>query len=68
MQECKGIFGRLFGHNYQARMDEGQPTLYLESFKGSGDTYLELVRASRPTTYRGDVCKRCGDIRNAPLS
>ena len=59
MNDCCGIMGRIFGHNYKARYDTSMPGGWTIE-KGSKEALL----AMRTIIYRGDVCKRCGDIVN----
>ncbi len=65
---CAGLFGRLFGHDYQARHSIGEPTFggYQGHFTCSEFHIEAMLDLSRPCTYNGDVCRRCGDVKNAP--
>lgn len=58
MSQCTGIFGRWFGHNFQARYSYGVPAI--TNVEGRGALVIDLVEASKPTIYHGDVCTRCG--------
>lgn len=62
---CRGLFGRLFGHNYQPRYSTSLPSLRRVSGE---ELYAEqlpkIVEASKSHTYHGDVCTRCGDVTN----
>ena len=59
MDECIGIFGRIFGHKYEGRYDKSMPGGW-EIEKGT----TEALKAMRTIIYRGDVCSRCGDTVN----
>jgi hypothetical protein len=67
---CKGIAGWLFGHKYEARYSFGKPTVdptKSDSFWGNlvfSSDIAGIVSASKPRTYHGDVCVRCGDVIN----
>ncbi|MGE8454124.1 MAG: hypothetical protein ACN6OP_26655 [Pseudomonadales bacterium] len=65
MTECKGIMGRLFGHNYDAVYDEQQVPLTPHEMKGlemmaSWDV-SDVMRSRIKSTYQGHVCNRCGN-------
>lgn len=54
------------GHKFIARYSTGKPTLEesrLIWIYGS-DRRLQALRDSRPQTYEGDVCVRCGCVVN----
>lgn len=63
MKKCNGPAGVLFGHNYQPRYSTGKPALTsVKASDGCVDDLLDLLEASKPSTYVHDVCTRCGDI------
>ena len=55
-KECKGIFGKIFGHKYQGRYSYVFPS-HLAKIKGEGD--IDSLKEKR---YEYDVCVRCGDV------
>lgn len=60
MSECVGLLGRIFGHSYRARYDEVTPPTYIwGGFLTPADR-----KAIKDRTYRGDVCRRCGNVVN----
>ena len=70
MDLCCGIFGRLFGHKYEGRFSHSAPKVDPKMVNSLvfADDLLALNRASRPVTYHGDVCVRCGHIANQPTT
>lgn len=60
MKDCKGIFGRLFGHAFEPRYSTGEPTIRIGDVEGPAYRVIQLVNASRPHRYITDVCVRCG--------
>jgi hypothetical protein len=59
MNKCLGFAGLLFGHKFEPRFSYGAPTI--ESVEGSGlFGVARLIEASKPATYHGEVCVRCG--------
>lgn len=67
MTECQGIAGRLFGHRFEGKYNEGKPTFEFESVKsGSADAVARIITASKPITYVCSVCTRCGAASMAP--
>lgn len=70
MSKCVGIFGRLFGHKFVGRYSRSRsqrdPNQWV-NVTFTGFTADEIDRLYRDkSTYHGDVCQRCGEIRNAP--
>ena len=60
--------GKIFGHKFEARYDvvsklnpENQPSDHI--ILALGDEALELCK-DYTSTYKGDVCRRCGKIIN----
>lgn len=60
---CKGILGRLFGHNYQPAYSTEFPSH--GSFKMRGIIDEDLIESMKTQRYQGHVCKRCGDVKNS---
>lgn len=60
MNECKGIFGRLFGHSYQSVFNRNPPSL--DSVSGSRAGIMELIEKMTRTEYVHTCCTRCGDV------
>lgn len=73
MPECKGWWGRTFGHRFEHVYDEvkGTPTLaqFTSERRGPGisgidtsPTMMEVLEASRPIkrNYVYSICRRCG--------
>jgi hypothetical protein len=59
MTTCQGLFGRLFGHNYQARFSTGS-TPYPEVERATTQAVVAVMEVAKPRTYERDVCTRCG--------
>ena len=64
MDKCQGIFGKLFGHAYRPAITSGAPNLSLKSAQASSSSIGELIDKTRPETYHGIYCKRCGKVIN----
>lgn len=60
--QCKGIIGAIFGHNYQGRYSKSAPALRFPYKPNFADEYEKLMQASKSLTYECDVCTRCGDV------
>jgi hypothetical protein len=66
---CKGIFGRLFGHNYQPVFNSTPP----EEFElqpgstGRVSSVLSIIDAMTRTEYVHSCCTRCGDVIEAVM-
>lgn len=65
---CVGIFGWLFGHNFQPRKTEkiGSCAAFPSgtyAIMSITDSMLDKYR-ERKTFYHGDVCQRCGKVVN----
>jgi hypothetical protein len=58
--KCIGLAGLLFGHNYQGRYSAGQPTVTKLQHVIDGRDASRIINASKPSTYHGDTCTRCG--------
>ena len=66
MSKCNGLAGVLFGHKYQPRYNTGEPTVTSAKMsRGDPDNLIDLLDASKPSTYVHDVCTRCGAIAGA---
>jgi len=57
---CVGIIGRVLGHRYRPRFDEGEPAI--SKVEGSPMEAMALIEASKPLTYVYDICTRCGRV------
>ena len=62
--ECVGLFGRLFGHNFQPRYDEvlsDAAAETLDRLEEIESTELQyVIRAFSESIFIHDVCTRCG--------
>lgn len=59
MNECQGLFGRLFGHNYQPVFNRTPP----DEIKVNAATSTQVVRVMESMTrvvYVRTTCTRCG--------
>lgn len=69
--DCKGIFGFLFGHKFRPRYHEEQQAsstplpddLMMELGADDASMLIEAMRSYKQT-YVGDVCVRCGKVVN----
>jgi hypothetical protein len=63
---CKGIFGRLFGHKYEPRYSRSAPTFQIKTMESLAfaDELVAIMESSKVWTYHGDVCTRCGHVIN----
>ena len=66
--KCHGLIGRMFGHNYERCQDykREQPRVMTQA-EMLNTSILDMPEALRALsaiakTYRGHVCKRCGDV------
>ena len=64
MDKCQGIFGKLFGHSYRPAITRGSPSANLGAMEGSGSAIIQVINSTRPETYHGIYCKRCGKVIN----
>jgi hypothetical protein len=68
MDPCTGgVMGWFFGHNFKARYTVGSPHDFSGmKMKGYGvaEGAVKMIEASKPKTYVGDVCVRCGEVTN----
>ncbi len=62
MDKCQGIFGKIFGHSYRAAITKGSPAISLKSGEADISSILAMMEKSRPETYNGIYCKRCGKV------
>lgn len=62
MKQCKGLFGKIFGHKYHARYSEKKGASQLKS-EVTGFNLEDIIEKFRDTEsiYECDVCVRCGD-------
>lgn len=59
MSECKGLLGKIFGHKYYANYSFGQPQPI--DIKGCSEQgFIKMLEATKPATYEGSTCERCG--------
>ncbi|POT26580.1 hypothetical protein C3433_13360 [Citrobacter freundii] len=64
MDKCQGILGKIFGHSYRAAVTKGAPNLSLKSIQVSSSVISEMIDKTRPETFHGIYCKRCGKVIN----
>ncbi len=64
MAKCRGVLGFLFGHSYRPAITKGAPNLNLKAGHGSSSDICEIIEKTRPETYHGIYCKRCGKVIN----
>lgn len=57
MNDCKGLLGRWFGHQYEPIYDYFPP--HVKGLGGSDP--VGVVKALTTRQYRGLFCARCGD-------
>ncbi len=65
MDECKGIIGKLMGHDYEAVFDKEVPAASVAQLSNTGMIASwdmeKVVSRMAKTTYQGHVCRRCGN-------
>lgn len=74
MNGCVGIFGRWLGHHFEARYSvvetPGPWSTGNVEFNAHGPQFRTLIaqmlQPLETRTYHGDVCRRCGEVRNVP--
>lgn len=64
MDKCRGVLGFLFGHSYRPAITRGAPAANLGGMEGSGTVIIRLIDKTRPETFHGIYCKRCGKVIN----
>ncbi|AKF21593.1 hypothetical protein DP32_14415 [Escherichia coli] len=64
MDKCRGVLGFLFGHSYRHAITRGYPSAKLGEVKGSSSFIISLIDKTRPETFHGIYCKRCGKVIN----
>ena len=60
--ECKGLAGWLFGHDFRPVFDTVAPKaggLKMSELYSAGD-FARVVAAMSDRLYRGHICNRCG--------
>lgn len=62
MDKCQGVFGKLFGHSYRPAITRGAPNLSLKTPYASIGVIGDLIDKTRPETFHGIYCKRCGKV------
>ncbi|MHA2065357.1 MAG: hypothetical protein ACXABY_13360 [Candidatus Thorarchaeota archaeon] len=70
--ECVGIWGRVFGHNYRIIYEEKKDTSRvptIESIETKGGVKAKeffesysVAYTSTEKTYKHSICSRCGDM------
>lgn len=60
MDKCQGIFGKLFGHSYRPAITRGSPSANIGAVEGSSSFIISLIDKTKPETFHGIYCKRCG--------
>ena len=63
---CKGIFGRMFGHNYQPVFELVAPER-IDVGTGRVETIVRIVKEMTDTKYVHTCCTRCGDVIEARM-
>lgn len=64
MDKCLGIFGKIFGHSFRVAITKGAPSMNLKAAEAGISSILQMMETSRPETYHGIYCKRCGKVIN----
>lgn len=64
MEKCHGLMGKLLGHSFRIAVTKGAPSIKINEASCSAATILRLIDESRPETYHGVYCKRCGKVIN----
>jgi len=59
VNECQGLLGRWFGHNYQPVFNRTPPS-NIDGISGTRQGVLDLVRVMTRTQYVHTCCTRCG--------
>jgi hypothetical protein len=59
MSECKGLLGKIFGHKYYANYSFGSPML-IDVKRVTEEGFIRMIEATKPATYEGSICERCG--------
>lgn len=62
MDKCRVVLGFLFGHSYRPAITKGYPSINIETARGNINAIAELVDKTRPETFHGIYCKRCGKV------
>lgn len=62
MDKCRGVLGFLFGNSYRPAITRGAPAANLGAMEGSGTVIIRLIDKTRPETFHGIYCKRCGKV------
>lgn len=66
MADCAGWLGKLLGHSYSPRYSRTEKDRNMNARLRGFDSAEDLRRVATlvDNTYYGDVCTRCGDVRN----
>lgn len=62
MDKCRGVLGFLFGHSYRPTITKGAPNLKIKVAEYSSSNICEMIDKTRPETFHGIYCKRCGKV------
>jgi hypothetical protein len=60
MNDCKGLFGRLFGHAYEAVYNHFPPQV--TDLKGNADDLVKFINSATRRELEVVVCIRCGRL------
>ena len=61
---CRGLIGRLLGHNYQPRYTTSLPAIKRVNEIYDEEMLPKIIEASKSHTYHDDVCIRYGSVIN----
>ena len=62
IDKSRGDLGILFCHSYRPAITRGAPAANLGAMEGSGTVIIRLIDKTRPETFHGIYCKRCGKV------
>lgn len=62
MDKCQGVLGKIFGHSYRIAITRGIPGCNIGDIGGSHSFVIDIVNSTRPETFHGIYCKRCGKV------
>jgi len=58
MNECKGLFGKIFGHCFKSKILKYTPPKFQEQYY-EGYNIVQFIEANATKEYE-IICKRCG--------
>ncbi len=59
--KCHGFLGKIFGHSFRPVITKGEPVFGIGEHRGCDlNKIIELTDKSRPETFHGLYCRRCG--------